>query len=196
MVFASCNDTKNEPEKSEFEIRWEKQEQLDTLNQNEAITLSKKFDAITNNDSTIKFTYQIQEIVKKYNKLISFIGYINDISQQDSNYVLKIYGKLAGQECLSEILISPQQFYELNKQLGIKSSRNKGCFIFKPTSIKSSSLLTIDSDVLTDENAETAEEANTNASSELTYNFHNVLLFLRGNLVDFYVYKKLPRDDE
>ena len=196
IFFASCNDTKKESEKSKYEIRWDKQEQLDTLNQNEAFILSKKFHAITGKDSTIKFTYQIQELAKRYNKPISFTGNINDIMLQDSNYVLKIYGRFGKKECFANIFVSPQQFYELNKQLDLKSSRNKACFIFNPTSIKTSSMLTIDSELSTDDNAETVEDANANASSELTYDFHEALLFLKGNLIDFYVYKKLPEDND
>jgi len=196
ILLASCNSAEKGPEKSKLEISWDKQEQLDTLNQKQSFTISKKFNAIENNDSTIKFTYQIQELVEKYNKPISFIGRIIDITQQDSSYVLKIYGRFTKRECFAEISVSPQQFYDLNKQFDPKSSSNKGCFIFKSTSIKSSSMLTIDSDVSTDDDAQTVEEANENASSELTYDFHGILLFFKGNLVDFYIYKKLPEDDD
>lgn len=196
IFLISCNDKKKEPEKSQYEIRTDKQEQLDTLNQNEGFALSKKFDAIINEDTTIKFTYQIQEKVNRDNKSLSITGYIKDITLRDSNYILKIYGVFANYECFGEILVSPQKFYELNKKLAHKSSSIEGCFIFKPTNIKSSSMLTIDSQLSTDDNAETVEDANANASSELTYNFHRVLLFLKGNLIDFYIYKKLPEDND
>lgn len=196
ILLGSCHSTEKGPEKSKLEIGLDKQEQLDSLNQKQSSTISKKFNAVENNDSTIKFTYQIQELAEKYNKPISFIGYIIDITQLDSSYVLKIHGRFTRRECFAEISVSPQQFYELNKQFDPKSSIKKGCFIFKPTSIKSSSMLTIDSDVSTDDDAQTVEEANANASSELTYDFHSVLLFFKGNLVDFYIYKELPDDDD
>ena len=196
LTIASCGESKKEPEKSKYEIRWEKQEKLDTLNQNEAVNLSNKFNALTNTDSTIKFTYQIQEIVKN-DKLISFSGHIKDIVRRDSNYVLKVYGTFGNQESFIEILASPQQFYELSKQLNSdpQSYFDEGCFIVKPTSIKSSSLLKIDSEVQTDYDAETVEQANDNASSELTYDY-SVLLLIKGHLLDFYIYKKLLKDDE
>jgi len=196
IFLASCNSKEKVPEKSKLDVRLDKQEQLDTLNQKEAFSISKKFNAIENKDSTIKFTYQIQETVEKYNKPISFTGHIIDITKRDSNYVLKVYGRFTKHESFAEISVSPQQFYELNKLLDIKSRSNKGCFIFKSTSIKSSSMLTIDSDVSTDEDAQTVEEANANASSDLTYDFHSVLLFFKGDLVDFYIYKKLPEEDD
>jgi hypothetical protein len=194
LFLFSCDESKNEPPKTDSVIRWEKRQKLDTLNQNEGINLSKKFDAITNKDSTIKFTYQLQEAVKN-GKLISFTADINDIIQLDSNYLLKVYGRFAEQRCLGTLLVSTQQFHELSKQLDLTSLDNEGCFVFKPTSIKSSSLLTIDSEILKDEDAETVEAANANVSSELTYNFHNTLLFLKGSLIDFYLYKKFPEEE-
>lgn len=188
VILLSCGDEKKEPPKEKSEIRYDKQKQLDTLNNNEVINLSKQLDAITGKDSTIKFTYQIQELSRKNNKAISLTGFINDITQQDSNFIIKVYGTFAKRKCFGEILVSPQQFTELNNQLDPISSRNKGCFIFKATSIKSNSLLTIDTEV----DGETIDEA----SSSLTYDFHDVLLFFKGNLVDFYLYKKLPKDDD
>ena len=196
FIFVSCGQEKKEPVKEKGEIRYDKQKQLDTLNENEATNLSKQLDAITGIDSTIKFTYQIQKIVKKSNNPISFTGIINDITQKDSNYVLKVYGIFAKHSCFGEILVSPEQFQGLNNQLDLKSSNNRGCFIFKLISIKSSSRLIVGSEVLTDEDAETVVDANANASSELTYDFNDVLLFFKGNLVDFYLYKKLPKDDD
>lgn len=196
IFFISCNNAEKEPPKNEYEIRSEKQDKLDTLNQNEATDLSKRFSAITGEDSAIKFTYQIQEIVKQNFKPISIIGYIEDIAQLDSNYIVKIYGTFATHKCFGNVLISSEQFHQLNSQLSPKSLHNKGCFIFKPTSIKSSSMLTIDSEVSTDDDAETVEEANANASSELTYDFHKILFFIKGNMINFYVYKSLENEDE
>lgn len=196
IFLISCNDTEKEPGKSAYEIRWEKQEQLDSLNQNATVKLSKQVDAITNEDSSLNFTWQIQEIVKRNNKLISVVGYIKDIILNDSNYVLKIYGTFGRQKYFGEILITPEQFHELNKHLVPKSSHNQGCFIFQPTTIKSSSILTIDSEVTTDDNAQSVEEANTNASSELTYDFNEVLLFFKGKMTNIYLYKRLADDDD
>ena len=165
IFFTSCNETQNETEKNEYEIRSYKQERLDSLNESQAINLSKQLNAITNKDSTLKFTYQIQELVKRNNTPISVIGYIKHIILKDSSYILKIHGTFGIEEYFGEILISSGQFHELNKQLYPKSSYNQGCFIFRPTTIKSSSMLKINSEVSTDSDAETADEANTNASS-------------------------------
>lgn len=191
FIMVSCGEAKTEPEKGENEIYWEKQKKLDTLNQDATINLSKKFNGLANDDSTIDYTYQIQDIVKKENRLISFTAYIKDITQKDSNYVLKIYGVFVKRRCFAEIVISNQQFNVLVNQLDKNSFPEKGCFIFKPSSIKSSSLLKIDSEVTTDDYAETVEEANENASSELTYDFHSVFLLFKGTLVDFYMFKKM-----
>lgn len=195
IFFISCDNTKTESKKSEYEIRLEKDDQLDSINQNETSILSKKFNALSNEDTTIKFTYQIQEEANKYNRPISVIGDIKDVALQDSNYALKIYGEFANQKFFAEILVSEMQFQELKKQLNFKSD-NEGCFIFNPTTVKSSSMLTIDSEVSTDDDAETVDEANANASSDLTYDFGDVLLFFKGNLISFYLYKQLKNDED
>ena len=194
LLLISCNDKVKEPEKTEYEIRAEKQLIIDSINTNEGYKITKKFDALGNHDSTIKFTYQIQEKVQIEKKLLSFVGYIKDIVAKDSIYILKIYGVFGDNECFAEVNVSPSRFQELNKQLSSEPLYSEGCFVFKPTSIQSSSTLKVEADVTTDNTAETVEDANANASPELTFNFHRVLLFLKGDLVDFYIFNTLKSD--
>lgn len=189
VALLSCGQEKKEPPKEKWEVRYDKQKQLDTLNKTEANNLTLKLNAISGKDSSLKFTYQLQEIVQKGNQQISFIGNITDITKVDSNYVLKIYGTFAKQDCFGEISVSPDIFKKLYTQFDLKSSIRKGCFIFKPKSIKSSSLLTIDSEV---SGGETIDDATT----DLTYDFNDVILFLKGNLIDYYMYKRLPKDED
>lgn len=189
VAFLSCGQEKKEPPKEKWEVRYDKQKQLDTLNKNEASNLALRLNAISGKDSTLKFTYQLQEIVQKNNQSVSFIGNITDITKVDSNYILKIYGTFAKQDCFGEISVSSDVFQKLYSQLDLKSSIRKGCFIFKPTSIKSSSLLTIDSEV---SGGETIDDVTT----ELTYDFNDVILFFKGNLIDYYMYKRVPKDED
>jgi hypothetical protein len=199
ITFFSCSQKNKEPipeVKSEGQIKEEKIEQLDSINKKEAYDLTLKFNAISNEDSSFKFTYQLQEKVKENIKLISFIGNINDIIKKDSNFILKIYSEFAQKGCIVEILVSPGILKKIQSQLDPKLSYAQGCFILKPTSIKSSSMFTIDTDLHLYEDAETVDEANRHAEAELIYDYDNILLFFKGSLVDFYIYKKLPIDDD
>ncbi len=196
ITFLSCGQEKKEPPpKEKWQEYYEIEEKLDSLNEKEAYNLTLKFNAISNNDSSLKFTYQLQEIVKENIKLISFIGNINDIIQKDNNFVLKIYGEFAQKRCFVEILVSPEIFQKIHSKLDPKES-DKGCFIFKPTNIKVRSLLTIDADLSTHEYAETVEDANASAGAELSYDFEDDLLFFKGTLIDFYLYKKMPQNED
>ena len=187
LTIASCAQETKEPLKDKSEIRYEKKKQLDTLNNSEAANLTSKLNAIQSEHNNLKFTYQIQEVVKDSSRPISVIGYITDIVQKDSIYIFKIYGFFSEKDCIFEINVSSEIFQKIFNQLDPKSSLQKVCFIFKPTSVKSSSLLTIDSEV---SGGETIDDAET----DLTYDFTNIILLFKGNLIDYYVYKKLPKD--
>ena len=147
LVLLSCGHEKKEPPKEKWRVKYDKQKQLDTLNENEAANIATKLNAIQSKDNDLKFTYQIQEILKDSTKLISVIGNITDILQKNGNYLFKVYGTYSKKDCLFEISVSPEMFHKIFNQLDLKYSHHKGCFIFKPTSIKSSSLLKIDSNV-------------------------------------------------
>lgn len=189
LITTSCGQEKKESSKEKWQVRYDKQKQLDTLNKNEAANLTAKLNAIESKDNDLKFTYQVQEIVKDSSPLISVIGNITDIVQKDDNYLLKIYGNFSKKHCLFEISVSYEILQKISNQLDPKYSLHKGCFIFKPTSIKSSSVLTIDSEV---SGGQTIDDAETS----LTYDFHDVIFFFKGNLIDYYVYKRLPEDKD
>lgn len=190
VVLLSCGQEKKEPpKKEEWEVRYDKQKQLDTLNRDEAANLTTRHNAIPSKDNSLKFTYQIQEIVKDSGKTISIIGNITDVIQKEGNYILKIYGVFSKKESICEISVSTETFQKIYNQFDPKYSTQKGCFVFKPTSIESSSQLSIGSEVSGGETIDDAE-------SSLTYDFNDVILFFKGNLVDYYVYKRLPKDDK
>ena len=189
LVFLSCGQENKEPPKEKWEVKYDKQKQLDTLNKNEAANLTAKLNAIQSKDNDLKFTYQIQELFKDLSKLISVIGNVTDIVQKDGAYLFRIHGRFSKKDCFFEISVSTEMFHKIFNQLDLKYSLQKGCFIFKPTSIKSSSLLTIGSEV---SGGETIDDAETS----LTYDLNDVILFFKGNLIDYYVYKKLPKDED
>jgi hypothetical protein len=189
IIIVSCGQENKEPIKDKEEIRYDKQKQLDTLNKKETVNLAAKFNAIQSKKNDLKFTYQIQKLIKDSDKLISVTGDITDIVQKEGNYILKIYGNFSKKDALFEISVSPEMFQRILNQFDPKYSTHKGCFIFKPTSIKSSSLLKIDSEVSGGETIDDAE-------SSLTYDFNDAILLFKGNLIDYYVYQRLPKDQD
>ena len=191
FAFVSCNDSKIESKKGEFEISLEKQDKLDTLNLIEAQRLSRTSNSIIGWDTTENFTYSLEKKFEAEPKLLSFIGEIKDVIKKDSLYILKVINEESesSKYFIAEISVTADMFQKMESKLDPKET-NKGCFIFTPTSIRSSSLLRLDSEVLPDENAKTADEANANASSDLSYDFGHVIVFLKGNLKDFYLYKR------
>jgi hypothetical protein len=170
LMVASCGQEKKEPTMEKSEVRYDRQKQLDTLNKNEAANLAAKSNAIQSKDNDLKFTYQIQEVVKDSSRTISIIGNITDIVQKDGFYIFKIEGTFSKRDCLYKISATPEMFHKIFNQLDLKYSLYKGCFIFKPTSIKSSSVLTIDSEVSGGEPIDDAE-------SSLTYDFNDAYYF-------------------
>jgi len=127
LVFLSCGQEKEEPPKEKWEVRYDKQKQLDTLNKNEAANLSAKLNAISGKDNSLKFTYQVQKIVKDSSQPISIIGNITDMVQKDGNYLLKIYGTISKKDCLFEISVSPEIFQKIFNQLDLKYALHEGC---------------------------------------------------------------------
>jgi hypothetical protein len=192
FAFVSCDNSKKEPEKSKYEIRSEKQDKLDTLNLIEAQRLSQTNNSIIGWDTTENFTYSLQESFKSEAKPISFIGEIKDIIKKDSTYILKVMNtsSQSSKNFIAEISVTANMFQSMKSKLD-PNETNEGCFIFKPTSIRSSSLLKIDSEVSTDEDAQTVDDANANASSELTYDSSNIIVFFKGDMINFYLYKRL-----
>ena len=189
LVVFSCRQEIKELPIEKSEGIYENPNRLDSLNKSEATKLSSQLDAIAYKDSVFNFTYQVQKTFKTNDRPISFTGFIEDIIQKDNNFVIKIYGAFAKLECNAEILVTPEQFYELYKQLDLKRS-NKGCFIFKPTNIKSGSVLSYRSELTVYHGAETVDEANEAAESELTHTIE-AELFFKGNLIDYYLYKRI-----
>lgn len=172
--------------KHKKDIAYDNSEKLNTLNENVANNHVKQFNAITDDDSTITFTYQLQEKIEKENRPIGIKGFIRDIIKKDSNYFLIIYGIFNNKKCLSKLQISSKQLYEM---FALNIYEKNGLFIFNSTAISSSSLLSIESEL---SDGGTLEDI----SSSLRYNFHNMISVFRGTLIDYSLDRKeLPVDD-
>ena len=192
LFIISCGQEKKEPTTEKGEVSYDEQKQLDSLNLIETGKISKSSNAIMGWDTAEHFTYSIQELFETGARPISFIGVIKDIIKKDSTYILNVVGSnsQSNKTFIAEISVNTTMFQELKSKLH-RAEDNEGCFIFIPTRIKSSSKLAISSYVSHDFDAETVEEANDNASSELTYDFGDVLLFFKGKMINFYLYKHL-----
>lgn len=182
IIFTSCaEEEKKESPTDTVKVTIEENQNLDSLNKSEYIKLIKYNDAVSVQDTTIIYTYQLQELLSKTKKPIALPGLLRDITKKDSNYILKVNRGFSKYRYFGEIALTPEQFKNFSFKLNSKNSSKSGCFLFKPTSIKANSLLTIDSQA----NVESLEDY----SSELTYDFGRTLLFIKGDLIDFYLDK-------
>lgn len=190
LVFVSCSNSDKKSEKSDFQIRWDKQEKLDTLNFNEAQKLSNLSNAIMGWDTTENFTYSLQELLNGEAKPISFIGAIKDIVKTDNTYLLKVVNtnSKSSKNYIAEISVTANIFQSLKLKLDPKET-NEGCFIFQVTKV-SSHLPILSSEIESDgENVE-------DASSYLTLDFNERLVKLQGKLITYFLYDRLKEDNE
>lgn len=189
----SCSYKKKENENTLAENIKIKRAILDSLNKAEVTKLNSNFNAVTGKDTTIDFTFQLQEKCLTEKRPISIYGNVIDIVKRDSMYLLKIRGDFLNKTFFAELVMSPLQlqniytWYSNVPEDGNLSSLRKftyrnNCFVFYPTLISSKSMLSIDSYVKDDyKDSETAQ-------SSLSYEYDNMYLF-RGNLIEYYLYK-------
>jgi hypothetical protein len=189
LFFVSCSDVKKEPEKDEYEIKYEKQNQLDTLNEKETAKLSTHYNAVTGWDTTEQFTYSLQETFQRSHQPISFVGTINDIVKKDSSYILQVYSNSykAYKNYNAEIFVSPSMFNKFQQILKEKKA-NEGCFIFEVKNISLSNPV-LNSEV--DPEGDNIEDA----SSHITLDFDEALITFRGTLVDYFLYDQLKNGE-
>jgi hypothetical protein len=187
--FVSCGH--KETKKEEWEIKYDKEKELDSLNQLKSSELSLQRSAISGWDTSKLYTYQLQEIFSSEGKPIAFIGNINDIIKKDSIYILKIYGSTRNstKTYIAEITANISQLDELKKQFNPHKHKQKGCFIFKVVKIQSI-YPKLSSEVETD-----GPDVD-DASSYLTFNFDETLIQFKGILIDYYLFKEIQDSDE
>lgn len=178
FIIVSCGQKKKE-------IRYERQNQLDTLNLFEAEKLSKNSNAIIGWDTAENFTYSLQETFESSSRPISFIGVIKDILKKDSTYFLKVVSSnpQSYKSFIAEISVNAIIFKELKSKLDTKEE-NEGCFIFQVTKISSHQPI-LKSEIESDgDNVE-------NTSSYLTLDFDETLIKFQGKLVTYFLYNRV-----
>lgn len=84
LTIVSCGQEKKEPSKEKWEVRYDKQKQLDNINLTDAEKLSKSSNANIGWNTTNNFTYSLQELFESDPRPVSFIGEIKDIIKKDS----------------------------------------------------------------------------------------------------------------
>lgn len=190
LFIISCGQEKKEPPKDQWEVRYDKQKQLDTLNLIEAEKLSKSSNALPGWDTTKHFTYSIQELFETSSRPISFIGVIKDIIKKDSIYLLKVASSnsQSNKTFIAEISVNTDVFQELKLKLD-PAETNEGCFIFQVTKISSNQPI-LKSEV--ESNGDNVEDA----SSYLTLDFDETLIKFQGRLATYFLYDRLKEDDE
>lgn len=178
FILSSCGT--DDSQKAESQKKEDKRHEIDNLNELSISQHKEQYNAIDNKDTTIKFTYQLQEKVDKEQRPIAIAGIIKDISKKDSNYILNMNSHFIHYICITNIIVTPEQ---LQLIVGSNKKRLDGCFIFKPITIESTSLLKMHSEV-------TGGQTLDDITTGLTYDIGN-LLILKGRLIDFYINKSV-----
>lgn len=190
VSIASCGQEKKEPPKDKWEVRYDKQKQLDTLNLTDAEKFAKSSNANIGWDTIETFTYSLQESIESDQRPIAFIGIIKDVIKKDSLYILKVLNtnSQSSKNYIAEISVSETTFQAIKSKLDPKES-NEGCFIFQVAKV-SSHLPILKSEI--ESNGDNVEDA----SSYLTLDFDESLIKLQGKLVTYFLYNRLKEDDE
>lgn len=190
LCIASCGQEKKEAPKGKWEVRYDKQKQLDTLNLTDAEKLAKSSNANTGWNTIETFSYTLQESIESDQRPISFIGEIKDVIKKDSSYILKVVNtnSKSSKNYIAEISVSATTFQAIKSKLDPKET-NEGCFIFHVIKV-SSHLPILKSEI--ESNGDNVEDA----SSYLTLDFDESLVKLQGKLVTYFLYDRLKEDDE
>ncbi len=123
FILLSCKEVKRKNDK-------------DDENSKLAKELVSRYNAITDWDTTLLFTFQYQKMFIEENNLMFFKGRIFDIIKKDSNYVIKVLDERedASHNFLALITATSEQLDALYKD----DKSTKGVFIIKVTNVTSS----------------------------------------------------------
>lgn len=183
LVLASCGEEKKDSPKEKLEIEENKQKQLDSANLMEVKKISMLSNAIVGWDTTVNFTYFLQESLESNQRPISFIGYIKDVIKKDSLYILKVINTNSIKNIIAEISVSANTFQTIKLKLN-SSEWSSGCFIFHVVKV-SSYFPMLKSEI--DSYGQNDEDA----TSKLTYDFSESLIKLQGKLDTCFFYDHL-----
>jgi len=181
LLLIACN--QKEKEKNKYEIEKEQKVKLDSLNETDAERIININKAKTDWYKSDLYTYQIQEMINP-EQPISLKGYLHDILKKDSAYILKIQSSYTSitSDFIADISVDSTWFQDMRKKFKSKDF-TEGCFIIKINKIRSS-FLSLSSEI----DGSTDEE---DLRSDLIYEFNSNLIHIYGNLIDYYIYKKL-----
>jgi hypothetical protein len=179
LLLSSCGKSEQETKEDEQKTLDQKKEELETLNEKAALNLAIKYNAISGWDTLDLYSYEYQEMFIDSNRLISFKGYITDISKLDSNYLMRIYhsGYDFNKKFIAEITVDQNHFDRLESVLKSNHKRKNGYFIFKVARI-----ISVNPEIQSD-----VDYDGDDAYSYLHFNFHRTHLFFKGKLLDFFL---------
>ncbi len=175
FVLFSCGSCNHQNDDDISELR----KSIELSNEKET-SFIKKYDAIQLGDNELKFTYQIQELLNDSNKVISISGYIRDIIQVKGDFAFRVVTEFMDKEFIAEILVAKGKFQKVKSQLESESPNLNGCFIFRPTKVRSSPLLSIYPEVNYGETRDDDE-------SSLSYQFDGTIYMVKGEMIDYYL---------
>lgn len=136
--------------------------------------LKLKYNAFEINDDSLNFTYELEELIKSTKNPIIISGRVIDIIKHNEDYKIIVKYSLAGNFQIKSV-INIDKYNFLKFKFDLKERYNIGYFIINPISI------TPLYPILKAENGSDDEDA------DLTYDFHENVLKLEGQLIDYYI---------
>lgn len=172
IIFSFCNNekttTQDKLESPSVEIN------ADSLYKIKYEELKLKYNAFEINDDSLKFSYQLEELIQSTKKPIIISGIVIDIIKQNEDFKIIVKYSLAGNfEIKTVIKIDKYNFLKFKYDL--KERYNKGCFIINPISI------TPLYPILKAESGSDSDDA------DLIYDFYDNVIKLEGQLIDYYI---------
>ncbi len=161
----------------EEDIHMSRKDSIEVKNKANSNALIMQFNAVSGWDTLNNFSYQITEIFENKDKNFSFEGFIGDIAKNDSLFIVKIHGGFSAyfNDYLLELEITPSEFVKLEKQINPSNLRS-GVFIFKPIKLFNTY-------------PELSSEKNGDDDTQLTYDFSQRLMRIKGKMIDYYLFE-------
>lgn len=168
IIISSC--------KNKTEVVPAQEINIDSLKKSEFIN---KYSPICWDDTSYKYTYQLQNAIKKDSNFLLLEGVINDIVIKNGNLLVLIVGEFLDRRCSAQIIIPDSLKNKFESEFSSEFWYHECHLVVKLTDINSNSRFSVQSYVTKGGSIEEAE-------SEIDFDLRNSITFIKGTLVDYY----------
>jgi hypothetical protein len=173
LLLFSCGEDENKLSTAEKKIEAQANLIYDSIRNEKRNSFYRKYNPNSYSDSTFKYTYQLQELIKSDNGFCKIKGNIIDIIKMEDYYLIEIVGVFSNHISFVKLSMDYEMVEKINESIKENSELRKAEFIF----------------VLTGFNASSGFKANPLESNdsgfEIRYDFIKLNYFIEGILIDF-----------